>query len=84
MNLPLFQSTVLRGSGVDGKQRIFSPLPAQEVRIGPLELWRVPFFTVARAHQGYQAAEFDGLLTLGLFRRIFICHSDHIAILDPR
>jgi len=84
MNLPLFQSTVLRGSGVDGKQRIFSPLPAQEMRIGTLELSRVPFYTVARAQQGYQAAEFDGLLTMGLFRRVFICHTDHFAILEPR
>ncbi len=37
----------LGGSGVDGAQRIFSALPPQDVKIGSVELPRVPFFSLA-------------------------------------
>jgi len=83
MSLPLVRTAFLRGSGVDGSQRIFSPLPPQEVKIGSLQLSDVPFFTVVRAQQSSHAAEFDGLLTMGLFRRVFIDHADHFAVLEP-
>jgi len=83
MSLPLIRTTFLRGSGVDGTPRIFSPLPPQEVKIGSLELSNVLFFTVVRAKQSSHTAEFDGLLTMGLFHRVFIDHADHFAVLEP-
>jgi Aspartyl protease len=83
MSLPLNRTAFLRGSGVDGTQRIFSPLPPQEVKIGSLKLSNVLFFTVDRAKQSSHAAEFDGLLTLGLFHRVFIDQADHFAVLEP-
>ena len=66
---------------MSGAQCTFSPLPAQEVKIGSLELSNVSFIAAARAQQN---AEFDGLLTMGLFRRVFICHTDHFAVVEPR
>ncbi len=83
MALPLARTAFLRGSGVDGTQRIFSPLPPQEVKIGSLELSDVLFFTVDRAKQSSHAPEFDGLLTMALFHRVFIDHAGHFAVLEP-
>jgi hypothetical protein len=74
----------LRGSGTDGLQRAFVALPPQEVKIGPLKLADVPFFAPAGAKEVSSTLDFDGLLTLRLFRRVFICHSDHFVVLEPR
>jgi hypothetical protein len=83
MALPLSQSVPLRGNGVDGTQRIFWTLPPQDVKIGSLELSRVPFFTLAGAQKDARIKGFDGVLPAGLFRRVFIDHADHFAILEP-
>jgi hypothetical protein len=83
MALPLSQSVPLRGNGVDGAQRIFWALPPQDVKIGSLELSRVPFFTLAGAQKDARIKGFDGVLPAGLFRRVFIDHADHFAILEP-
>jgi hypothetical protein len=54
------------------------------VKIGSLELARVLFVTLAGAQKDRRTSDFDGLLTLGLFRSVFIAHADHFAILDPK
>ena len=36
-----------------------------------------------RAQKDSRAKKFDGVLTLGLFRRVFIAHADHYAVLEP-
>jgi hypothetical protein len=77
------QTRYLHGTGVDGKQRIFSVLPPQDVKIGSLKLSRVPFVSLADTHKDSHAKGFDGVLTLGLFRRVFIAHADHFAVLEP-
>jgi hypothetical protein len=84
MALQPFQSVPLRGSGVDGAQRNFSALSPQDVKIGSLELSRVPFFTLAGAQKDARLKGFDGVLPAGLFRRVFIDHADHFAVLEPR
>jgi Aspartyl protease len=83
MALPLSQSAPLRGNGVDGAQRIFLALPPQDMKIGSLGLSRVPFFTLAGAQKDARVKGFDGVLPAGLFRRVFIDHADHFAILEP-
>jgi hypothetical protein len=83
MALPLSQNLPIRGNGVDGAQRIFLALPLQDVRIDSLELSRVPFFTLAGAQKDARIKGFDGVLPTGLFRRVFIDHADHFAILEP-
>jgi hypothetical protein len=84
MELQLSHDVPLRGSGVDGEQRIFSALPPQEVKIGSLQLSRVPFFSLAGIQKDARVKGFDGLLNTGLFRRVFIDHADHFAVLEPR
>jgi hypothetical protein len=54
-------------------------MPLQDLHIGPLEIRRVSFFTLSGARK-----DFDGLLSTALFRRVFICHTRHFVVLDPR
>jgi Aspartyl protease len=78
------QRRYLQGTGVDGRQLIFSTLPPQDVKIGSLKLSRVPFVSLGATQKDSRAKGFDGVLTLGLFRRVFIAHADHFAVLDPQ
>ena len=73
--------SVGRGHALD---RSFVALPPQDMKIGSLEFSKVPFFTLASGDRNSSSLGFDGLLTMGLFRRVFICHSDHFAVLEPR
>jgi Aspartyl protease len=73
-----------QGTGGNGQQHVYVALPAQDLKIGPVELPSVTFFTFAGTSKGSSISEFDGLLTTGLLGRIFICHADHFVILDPR
>lgn len=53
------------------------------MNIGSVESVRVLFVTLAGAERDRRTSDFDGLLTLGLFRRVFVDHSDHYAFLGP-
>jgi len=74
----------LRGTGVDGKPLMFSALPLQHVKIGSLELNGVLFFSLPGIQKDSRAKGFDGVMTMGVFRRVFICHTDRFAVLEPR
>lgn len=78
------QNALQPGTGGNGRQRAYVALPAQDLRIGPLELPNVAFFTFAGGSNDSRISEFDGLLTTGLFGRVFICHTDHFVVLEPR
>jgi hypothetical protein len=84
MALGSFRGSSLRGSGTDGKRQSFVTLPSQEVRIGHVQLSNLPFFTLADDQKMASPSDFDGLLNTGLFRRVFICHAEHFAVLEPR
>ena len=72
------------GRGAGGAQRTFAALPPQDIRVGSVQFSRVPFVTFAGTRKDSRAVDFDGLLSLSQFRRIFICHSDHYAVLEPQ
>jgi hypothetical protein len=74
----------LSASAVDGAPQILSALPAQDVRIGSVELPRVPFFSLPGIQKDALTTGVDGVLPAGLFRRVFIDHADHFAVLEPR
>ncbi len=48
-----------------------------------LKCQKVPFATLVGAQKDSRTSNFDGLLTMGLFRQIFIDHADHFAVLQP-
>jgi len=79
-----FGGASLIGSGADGDQQVFFALPPQNVRIGSIELPQVTFLTLAYPRKDPAAIKFDGLLTMKLFRYVFICHSQHFAILQAK
>ena len=83
MALGLFKGASLHGGGANGAQRSFTALPPQNVKIGSVEMSRVPFITLGGVKKDSRTSDFDGLLTLGLFKRVFIDHINHFAVLDP-
>jgi hypothetical protein len=82
MAMGLFRGASLHG-GSGAAQKTFTALPPQDVKIGPATLARVPFITLIGAQKNSHTSEFDGLLTMGQFKRVFIDHADHFAVLDP-
>ena len=84
MPLELLTRTSLLGGGLDRAQRPVSTMPLQDVQIGSFEFPRVSFFTYADSPEGLsRTSAYDGLLTLGIFRRVFICHTHHFAVFEP-
>ena len=71
------------GSGADGDEKVFSALPPQEVKIGSIRLPGVTFMALAYPPKNSGRKDFDGLLSIDLFRRVFIEHAEHFAILEP-
>ncbi len=79
----MFRGASLLGRNVDGEQREFSILPPEDVGIGSLELSKVAFVTLDGTQKDPRTTALDGLLPTNLFRRIFIDHADHFAVLEP-
>jgi hypothetical protein len=82
MPLELLRNTSLVGGGLDGAQHPYATMPPQDLQIGPLEIPRVSFLTAADSKKDSSLTG-DGMLSTGLFRRVFICHARHFAVLDP-
>ncbi len=77
--LGLLRSTSLLGGGLDGAQHPYATMPLQDLQIGPLEIHGVSFFTFAGAKKDSSRTEFDGMLSTGPFRRVFICHTQQLS-----
>ena len=82
MALGPFRDAALYRGG-NGSQRKFVALPPQHVEIGSLELPQVTFFTIDSVQKDSHTTEFDGLLPFGIFKKVFISHVEHFAVLDP-
>jgi hypothetical protein len=78
------QCAFSKGAGIDGKRRMFSVLPPQDVKIGSLVLTRVPFVSLLGTETDARVKGFDGVMTISIFRRVFIAHAHHFAILEPQ
>jgi len=81
MALGAFRGQSLHG-GASGSQRTFTALPPQDMKIGSVAVSHVTFVTLAGAQNDTRISDFDGLLTMGLFKRVFIDHADHFAVLE--
>jgi hypothetical protein len=79
--LGLLRSTSLLGGGLDGAQHPYAAMPLQDLKIGPLAIPRVSFLTFADSKQD-PGITGDGMLATRLFRRVFICHTHHFAVLE--
>ena len=76
-------STAFAVGGSNGGKQSYFALPPQDVRIGDSALSGVTFLSVASGQGDSHPTEFDGLLPTGLFRRVFIDHQEHYAVLEP-
>ena len=77
------RDTSLQGAGMNGAQQFLQALPPQTVKIGSVKIPDLSFRTIAGPRTNARATDVDGLLTMGLFRRVFIDHADRFAVLEP-
>jgi len=83
MPVKFLRRTTLAGTGLDGARRLYAALPAENFQIGSLEMLGIFFYTVSGGDKNANPTEFDGMLPTGLFRSVFVCHTDHFVVLDP-
>jgi hypothetical protein len=81
---PLLKRAKLQGTEVNEARRAFAILPPQDMRLGSRTVRKVPFVTPATRSQKVPDREEDGILPTLLFQSVFISHSDHFVIFDPR
>ena len=77
------RDTSLQGAGMNGAQQFLQALPPQTVKIGSVKIPDLSFRTIAGPRTNARATDVDGLLTMGLFRRVFIDHTDQFVVLEP-
>jgi Aspartyl protease len=82
--LKFLRSTSLFGAGLDGAQHRYAAIPLLDLQIGQLEIPRVSFFTFVGAKEHSSPTKFDGMLSMGLFQSVFICHTHHFVVLVSR
>jgi hypothetical protein len=74
---------MVNGTGTDGSGSAFIALPKQTLRMGGALVSNVQLFAFAHARKGIFTSEFDGLLSMGLFRKVFIDHADRFLVVEP-
>ena len=82
VDLGLVRRVAFASGGANGEGRYYSALPLQNIKLGPVEIPAVTFVTLHDIHKDRRLADFDGLLPLGIFRRILIAHADQFVILE--
>lgn len=83
MALGLFHGASLQGGDANGGQYTFAALPPRNVKMGSVEVSKVTLVTLAGAQKDTHTSDFDGLLTMGFVKRVFVDHADNFALLDP-
>jgi hypothetical protein len=81
---PLLKRAKLQGPEVSDARRAFAVLPPQDMRLGSRIVRKVPFVTPAGGSQNVPDREEDGILATVLFQRVYVSHSDHFVIFDPK
>jgi hypothetical protein len=81
---PLLKRAKLQGPEVGDARRAFAVLPLQDMKLGSRIARKVPFVTPANRSQKVPDREEDGILPTVLFQRVFVSHSDHFVIFDPK
>lgn len=82
MAVGVFRGASLQGTGASGTVRTLTTLPPQTVTIGSVAIERVPFIAFQAGPGAVHSSDFDGLLSLWLFKRVFINHAELFAVLE--
>jgi hypothetical protein len=80
----LLKQAKLQEPEIGDARRAFAVLPLQDMNLGSRIVRKVPFVTPANRSQKVPDREEDGILATVLFQRVFVSHSDHFVIFDPR
>jgi hypothetical protein len=83
MALGVLKNVSLQGNGASAEPRTFRTVPPQDMKFGSVEIAKVAFIAFSGAQNNTYPSEYDGLLSLGLFKRVFISHSGAFAVLEP-
>jgi hypothetical protein len=78
----LKQATRRRGNASNAQQA-FADLPPQEMRIGARTVSQAHFVTPVNAGLNIPARDEAGLIPTILFKRVYINHADHFAVIEP-
>ena len=84
-----FQRPIPSVGEIDGRKwtgdvGAFAVLPPQDLRIGNHICHQISFVTPAGNKNRYTPKiQVDGLLTTGLFRRVYISYADRFVVLEP-
>jgi hypothetical protein len=81
---PLLKHAKLQGPEVSDARRAFAVLPPQDMRLGNHIVRKLSFVTPANGSQNVPDRDEDGILATVLFQRVFVSHSNHFVIFDPR
>lgn len=82
MAVGAFRGVSLQGTGASGTVRALTALPPQTATIGSVAIERVPFITFQGGQNAVHSSDFDGLISIGLLKRVFISHVQRFAVLE--
>jgi hypothetical protein len=82
MALGVLKGASLKANGASAELRTFRSIPPQNVKIGPVEVENAAFITTSGAQKDSHASAYDGLLSLGLFKRVLISPAERFAVLE--
>jgi hypothetical protein len=81
---PLLKRATVRGPDATDARRAFAVLPPQDMSLGSRMVRKVPFVTPVSDMHNVPDREEDGILATVLFQRVYVSHSDHFIIFDPK
>jgi hypothetical protein len=79
----MLKQATRRSGNVSNAQQVFADLPPQDMRIGARTVSQVHFATPVSAGLNIPTRDEAGLLPTVLFKRVYINHADHFAVIEP-
>ena len=79
----ILDQAVRRNSSASKAQQAFAVLPPQDMRIGARTVSQVHFVTPVNVGLNIPTRNEAGLLPTTLFKRVYINHADHFAVIEP-
>ncbi len=79
----ILKQAARRSGNVSNAQQAFADLPPQDLRIGARTVSQVHFVTPVSVGLNIPTRDEAGLLPTVLFKRVYINHADHFAVIEP-
>jgi aspartyl protease len=79
----ILKQATRRSGNASNAQQAFADLPPQQMRIGARTRRQVHFVTPVKPDLNVPTRDEAGLLPTVLFKRVYINHADHFAVIEP-